>query len=377
MLRCSVSKSDLLVPLSLIQGVVDKKTIMSLLKNVYLRTEGRDLILEGTDLERSIRCRVTCDVKEEGGITVSAKQLFEIIKEFPSENIDLSEDDDMWLNIGGSENAKYKLGCVSPEDFPKFREIATDCSVTMDSNQLKRMIEKTIYAASSNDNDQFGLSGMLIELINSDEGSTIRSVCTNGHRLSLLDQSVDSQGIDQFTMLIPKKSAMEIRRVAETLEGEFLFGIDDKYAFMVNDGTQLIIRLMENNYPDYRRIIPESRESHVILEKHSFYNALKRITIVTSDGLDTRGVTAQFSDGFVQLKPLQKETGDAMERVPVDMKVEEDIFLAFNVRYMMEAIAVMESDKVNFSYSSSNAPCFLWGEEDPGYLAFIMPLKIN
>lgn len=376
MLRCSISKEDLLTPLSLVQGVVDKKTIMSLLKNVYLRTDGDLLILEGTDLERSMRCKIECGVQEEGGVTVSAKQLFEIIREFPSDTIELWEDGDNWLNIEGAENARYKLGCISPEDFPKFRDLSTSNAVTMNGAQLKDMVEKTVYAASINDNDQFGLSGMLVELVKTASGTTLRSVCTNGHRLSLLDQEVEGEA-EELSMLIPKKSALEIRRVAEALDGDFVFGKDDKYCFLVNGGTELLIRLMESNFPDYRRIIPDYRKAHAVIPKASFYHALKRVTIVTAEGLDTRGVTARFSEGHLEIQPLQKESGDAMERIPVELDSEEEIYLAFNARYMMEAIGVMDSDQVMFSYSGSNAPCFMWGEDDPGYLAFIMPLRLD
>ncbi len=383
MLRCSMSKREIIQPLALIQGVVDKKTVMSLLKNVYLRADGQSgLIMEGTDLERSLRCRLQCDVQEQGEILVDAKQLYEIIKEFPSDNITLWEDEDKWLHIEGAESASYKLGGLEATDFPRFMELPDGEGLTLDSSLITKMVEKTIYASATSDGeDRYGFTSMLVEFISGEEtgeGDLIRSVCTNGHRLALFDQPLDQPPGSSWSLLLPRKSAMEMRRVAEASDGSFTLKREDKFCFLSNDELTLIVRLTTDaEFPKYKLILPQEKEPQAIIDRIALYNALKRVTIVTADGIDTRGVIATLSSRGMELEPIQKERGDAKEIIPIDLLVEEEIQLAFNARYMMEALNVMTSAEIRFSYPNLNAPCFIWGEEDPGYLAFIMPLKID
>lgn len=382
MLRCFTSKKELVSPLTLIQGVVDKKTVMSLLKNVYLRTDATGLVLEGTDLERSIRCTLPCEVKEEGDLLVDAKQLYEIVKEFPSDEIQLWEDEKKWLHIEGAERARYELGGVDATDFPRFMELPGGDEVELEGEVIARMVEKTIYASAStiSGEDRYGFSSMLVEFLEDMEGdgTVIRSVCTNGHRLALLDQRLEGKEPLPYSVLIPRKNALEMRRIAEAVDGEFIFKADDKFCYMASHQLTLIVRLTTKaDFPQYKLILPQEKAPHAVIPKEEFYNALKRVTIVTADGLDTRGVIATFSADSLALEPIQKERGNAREVIPVELRVDEEMRLAFNARYMMEALAVMESGDVMFSYPNVNAPCFLWGEEDPGYLAFIMPLKIE
>jgi len=161
MLKFSVKKNDFLNPLSKIQTIIDKKTSMTIINNVLIYTDENYLFVEATDLEISYKSKIPCSVTEQGAITINARKFYEIVKEFPSEEIFFEEYKDTWLKIGADEKAEYKIGGIAPDDFPKFRNISRENAVDLESSIIREMIEKTIFS-SSYDDRKYSLSGIYL-----------------------------------------------------------------------------------------------------------------------------------------------------------------------------------------------------------------------
>ncbi len=384
MLHVLVDKDKIAGPLQKVQSIVDKKTIMNIINNVYIYTDDENLFIEATDLEISYRSKIPCDIKEQGAVTVNSRQLFEIVKDFPSPVIEFKEDSNCWVTIGAGEKAEYKIGGLPPDDFPKFRSVNSDNYTDIESETLKALIDKTIFSASF-DEKKFALSGIFLQQISPDSKDhytesdenvpRLRMVSSDGHRLSLMEAEIPADHLDITKgVILPKKGAQEIKRIIEDNEVARL-GIDDKFCFVTSGHDQLVIRLIDGTFPDYRVIIPETRERFLTFKRQTVYNALKRISVLCSDTM-FRGVKASITVNAMEIESLDKNLGEAREIVEVSYEG-EPFEMAFNAKYMMEALSVMDSDDVILIANNAESPCLLTGEKDKGFLGLIMPMSLD
>ena len=374
MLKFSVKKTDFLNPLSNIQTIVDKKTTMTIINNVFIYTDENHIFIEATDLEISYKSKIPCSVIDQGAITINARKFYEIVKEFPSEEIFFEEYKNTWLKIGADEKAEYKIAGLAPDDFPRFRHISSENIIDLEASIIKEMIEKTIFS-SSYDDRKYSLSGIYFEEEHDEEGKTqIRMVSSDGHRLSLMEKYIPEKGLGLAQgVIIPRKGAQEIRKIIEGHE-RLLWGIDNNFCFVTCGNDHLVIRLVEGKFPDYRDIIPKNKERYLTFDRLEVFNVLKRISILSSD-TTFRGVKGSVTPELIEIESLYKEIGEAKETIDIDYHG-EPFEIAFNAKYLMDALSVMDSDRVELTVNDPESPCLLRGNEDIGFLGLIMPMNL-
>jgi DNA polymerase-3 subunit beta len=374
MLKFSVKKEDFLNPLSNIQTIVDKKTTMAIINNVFIYTDEDHLFIEATDLEISYKSKIPCSVIDQGSITINARKFYEIVKEFPSEKIFFEEDKNIWIKIGAGEKAEYKIGGLPPDDFPRFRHVSSENAIDLEVSIIKEMIEKTIFSASYDDR-KYSLSGIYFEEEHAEEGkSQIRMVSSDGHRLSLMEKYIPERGLGlKQGVIIPRKGAQEIRKIIEGHE-RMVWGIDNNFCFVMCGNDHLVIRLVDGKFPDYYDIIPKSKDRYLSFDRLEVFNALKRISIFSSD-TTFRGVKASVTPKLIEIESLYKEIGEAKEIIDIDYHG-EPFEIAFNAKYLMDALFVMDSDRVELTINNPESPCLLRGNKDIGFLGLIMPMNL-
>ncbi len=380
MLHVLIDKTRIVGPLQKVQSIVDKKTIMNIINNVFIYTDDENLYIEATDLEISYRSRISCEIKDQGAITVNSKQLYEIVREFPSDVIELRENENCWVTIGAGAKAEYRIGGLAPDDFPKFRHITSENYADIKSKQLRALIDKTIYA-SSFDEKKYALSGIYMQQLETDQESgsadvsILRMVSSDGHRLSLMETEIEAPALKlDDGVIIPRKGANEIRKVIEDNDSARI-GIDENFCFVLSGEDQLIIRLIDGKFPDYSVIIPKTRERFLSFQKEHVFNALKRISILCSDSM-FRGVKASVGTNSMEIESLDKNLGEAREIVDIEYEG-EPFEMAFNAKYMMDCLAVMDSPRIVLTTNSPDLPCLLTGEQDKGFLGLIMPMSLE
>jgi DNA polymerase-3 subunit beta len=374
MLKFSAKKKNFLNPLSNIQTIVDKKTTMTIINNVFIYTEENNLFIEATDLEISYKSKIPCSIVEQGAITINARKFYEIVKEFPSEKISFEEDENTWLKIGSGEKAEYKIGGLSPDNFPRFKHVSSENIIDLEVSIIKEMIEKTIFS-SSYDDRKYSLSGIYFEEEHDQGGkSKIRMVSSDGHRLSMVEKYIPEKGLGlESGVIIPRKGAQEIRRIIEGHKRMF-WGIDNNFCFVTCDDDNLVIRMIDGKFPDYRNIIPKAKDRYLNFDRLEMFNALKRISILSSD-TTFRGVKASIKPELIEIESIYKEIGEAKEIIDIDYNG-ESFEIALNAKYLMDALFVMDSERVELTVNNTESPCLLRGNEDIGFLALIMPMNL-
>jgi DNA polymerase-3 subunit beta len=153
-----------------------------------------------------------------------------------------------------------------------------------------------------------------------------------------------------------------------------VWGIDNNFCFVMCGNDHLVIRLVDGKFPDYYDIIPKSKDRYLSFDRLEVFNALKRISIFSSD-TTFRGVKASVTPKLIEIESLYKEIGEAKEIIDIDYHG-EPFEIAFNAKYLMDALFVMDSDRVELTINNPESPCLLRGNKDIGFLGLIMPMNL-
>lgn len=371
-----IDKAVFLKALQRVQGIVEKRNTMPILSNVALEAKDGGLTLIATDLEVFIKDSVKASVSQEGAVTVSARKLFEIVKELQDEKVDFSANKESKVTIKGGK-AKFNIMGLGAADYPAFPSIEITHFKTIDKDILKEMIDKTSFAVST-DETRYNINGFLFET----EGPTLRLVTTDGHRLALIEKkdekSFGASGKDGKTaVLLPRKGVMEFRKLLDEAGGEnaqaISLAMTQKNAVMKNGDTVINIRLLEGEFPDYKKVIPKDNDRTAVAGKEELLSSLKRVSILSTDKI--KGVKFKFAKKKLELSCSSPDVGDATEEIDIEYDGDE-IETAFNARYIIDMMESVEDQRIKIELKDHLNPGVLRPEAQSGYTYVIMPMRL-
>jgi DNA polymerase-3 subunit beta len=375
-LSINVSKEDFLPALNSLQSITGKKGTMAVLANVLIQSQDNFVELIATDLEVGIKKNVAAEVMKPGSITLPAKILFEIVRESGSDSIKLEERDKNWARIKAGSSV-YNLAGTSSEEFPDFPEYDEETLVSLPCEVIKELIEKTIFSVAQERESNYTLTGILLEKeANEENKSFLRMVSSDGHRLSImkkeLDKECDDISIEKNT-LIPKKGVSEIKKIIEG-QKNFSIGSDKKQLVIKTKNSLMIVRLMNGEFPDYRSIVNVIEKNNFIeIERIGFLESLKRTNLFTEDTFNA--IQLSIDDNKLILSSHNMDYGNAKDEMEIKY-TGEALELGFNCRYFIDTLQVMRSDMIKAYVNSDQSPCLIEGDDDPGFISIIMPMKI-
>jgi len=371
-MQFSISKNIFLSGLTKIQGIVEKRHTIPILANVLIEAKNNEIIITATDLEVGLKSKYEAKIIEEGKITVSAKKLFEIIKELPDKEINFLSKNNFWVEIKCYKSV-FNLVGLSPEEFPKFPDYETNTN-TINKNSLSEMIDKTLFSVS-NDETKFNLTGIFIKSEKIDNVNNLVFVSTDGHRLSLIQREIDEDldGKYKDGFILPKKGIIEIKKLLENIEDEVVIGLSDNNFTINNKNTTLIMRMVDGDFPDYKRVIPEKGSNVAIINKDLFLHALKRISILSSE--KSKGIKINLKNDLLILSSSNPDLGDAKEEIDITYGGDE-ISIGFNAKYIIDILQVIKTENIVFNLKDNISPGRISPEGDENHLSVIMPMRL-
>lgn len=368
-MKFNINKDTFVKGLSRVQGIIEKKHTIPILANVLIESINNNIIITATDLEVGIKSRYSANTINNGKITVSGKKLFEIVKELPDKEIQFTSKNNFWVEITCGKSI-FNLVGLSPEEFPKFPEITNKIN-KIKTNTLTEMIDKTIFSVS-NDETKFNLTGIFIK---SENKNNISFVSTDGHRLSKIERNIEHSLEERFAegFILPKKGINEIRKFIENTSDVVEIGISDNNFSLSNDSTTLIMRMVDGDFPDYKRVIPDKGNNSALIRKDIFLHSLKRISILSSE--KSKGVKINLSKDCLTLSSSNPELGDAKEEIDV-IYSGDDISIGFNAKYIIDILQAIEKENISLILKDNISPGLIQPENDEDYLAVIMPMRL-
>jgi len=372
----TIHKKDLSRALSLIQSISGRKTTLPILTHALLEVRNRFLYLTGTDLEIGIREEVPAVVQEEGKASVSAKKIYEIIRELPEEEIHIEKKENHWITIQCGKSV-FNLAGLDPEEFPVLPTHEEQYFTKLATRILLEMIEKTAYAASTEES-RYHLNGVLFTIQKGKTMAGLRMVATDGHRLSLIDREGQPIRGMEKGIIIPKKGVVEIKKVmAEKNQEEWVeIYFDPTHGFLKIGTSLMVIRLIDGEFPEYEQVIPKGNDKKMTLDKEKVYGCLRRVsTMATERG---EGVKFSIRSHVAEFASCHQDFGDAREEL--DMSYEgPSLEIGFNSRYLMEALHVIDTEEVTIELRDEGSPGIIKPvslKEVCDQLCIVMPMRI-
>ena len=368
-----IKKTDILDVLSKIQGLTGRKSNLAITTNVLITTTDSGILLVATDLETGLKGQYPAVVDDHGTIAINAKKFFEIVRDFPSNDVDVIELEKHWIKIG-NESVEYNIVGMNPEDFPEIPEIEDIEFINIESSVFKKMIDQTVFITGASDEKRAHIVGIYFEVFLDENRNYIRLVSTDGNRLSKSDCVFDKDISlpPQSGILVPKKGMNEVAKFIDA-GGTLQIGFKDSNFIIKKAKETIIIRLLEGDFPEYGEIIKKG-ESHTIrMDKQLFLMMLKRMSILSSE--DYKGVIFSFKDNKLFITTTNPDIGESKEEMTIEFQG-DPIEVAFNPKFFIETLSVIDSEKVVIYIVDKEKPCFIEGENDDAFLSVIMPMRI-
>jgi DNA polymerase-3 subunit beta len=367
-MKLKIQKEAIQDALQSIQGIVDKKTTMPILSHFLLKV-GKTASLMATDLDIALKGPLTAEILEKGGLCIPARKLFEIAREVEGEIL-LESQDNNWIRVTSGKST-FKLMGLPEEDFPALPELAGSEEITLKADVLKDMIDKTIYATGESDT-RYTLNGLLMHFIPKKKNIELKMVGTDGHRLSVIATSIEGALSEEKKLILPKKAAMEMKKLIEGQSGSVTVSIGKNHIFFNTDDVLLTSRLIEGTYPAYEQVIPKNNEKKVEVDKVAFHKALRRTSIMSRER--TNAVRLDLEDGKITLISMNPDIGEAREEIAATYKGEQ-MTIGYNARYMLDILHAMEGETVVLELQEPLSPTLLVSPDNKDYNCVVMPMR--
>jgi DNA polymerase-3 subunit beta len=368
-----INRNDLLEPLSQLQGLTGRKTSLAITTTVLIRADENGIRLSATDLETGFEGFYPAQVESGGVVAINARKLFEIVRDFPSQGVQVEEAEHHWVEIG-NDTVLYHIVGLNPDDFPDIPRLEDVEMFVMEAGMLKKMIERTVFISGASDDKRPHILGNYLEIIDAQDETVLRMVSTDGGRLAKMDYRFGGRIEPPFEggLLIPKKGLYETTKFLKN-EGDVQLGIKNNHVIVKKEKETLIIRLLEGEFPEYADIIVKDKDNDILMDRQPFLMMLRRMSILSSDNY--RAVMFHFQEGKLTIESTNPEIGESKESMAVDFK-REGIHLAFNPRFFTESLNVLEEEKVRVNIGDEKKPCIIEGESADGYISAIMPMRV-
>jgi DNA polymerase III subunit beta len=374
-LNCTIAKNDFLEGLNSLQNITNKKATLAILSNVLIKGTNEGLILTGTDLEVGMKLFVPAEVKEVGELTLPSKKIFEIVRESGSDLITIEETEKSWVVIKTGLST-YNLAGIASDEFPEFPDYEEETFVSFESHVFTDLIDKVIYSIANEQENIYSLTSVLFEKEKRDDNSYLKMISSDGHRLSIMEKDVagdiDSLELQDIT-LIPKKGIQELKKFCEYRDN-IEISFEEKQLVVRDAEAVMVIRLKHGEFPKYKSIIETIQlDNFLEISRIPFLESLKRINLFTEDIFHT--IQLKIDSEKIVLSSQNADLGNAKDEQAITYSG-EDITVGFNCRYFIDALQVMECEKVRAYINSDTSPCLLMSEEDEGFQSIIMPMQL-
>jgi len=366
-----VSSSALLKQLQQISGVINANTVLPILEDFLFEIDKNKLTVVATDLETVMKIHVEIEAKDTGKVCIPAKILMDSLKNIAEQPLTFNIDKNYGVEIT-SDNGKYKVMGENPENFPREPQADDASSFKMSSTGLVTAINKTIFAVS-NDDLRPAMTGVYFEL--DKKGATF--VATDAHRLVRYTRNdVNCPKKDSF--IVPKKPLTLLKGALPDNEDELTISYNGSHLFVTHGGTELVCRLIDARFPDYKVVIPADNPYKMTIGKQDFQNALRRVSVFSNKS--TNQIALSISGSELQLSGQDVDfSNEGNERMSCHYDG-ENLQIAFNAKFLIEMLNGADTNEVVLELSTPTKAGIIKPIEQADseeLLMLVMPLMLN
>ncbi len=365
-MKVSATREHLLEALQSVIGVVERRQTMPILSNVLLSARDNRLRITGTDLEVELVAAAEVTVQQAGDVTVPGRKLLDIVRNIPDKaQVTLSRENDKVLVRGG--RSRFSLSSLPASEFPLIEDINAQYSLELRAQDFRRLIDKTHFAMAQQD-VRYYLNGTLLET----DGKALRAVATDGHRLSWCEVALSGKSRETHQIILPRKGVLELQRLLDG-EGDIEVAIGSNHIRIQIGEVRFTSKLIDGKFPEYGRVIPASPPRIMSAPKDAMRAALQRTAILSNEKY--RGVRLTFAPSLLTVQAHNPEQEEAEDQLEVGFAGDE-LEIGFNVSYLLDALAAIETETVEVGLTDANSSCLIRAPGDTTVKYVVMPMRL-
>lgn len=365
-MKFNIQQSDLNTRISIAQKAISNRTSIQILDSIVFTAKGDELILTSTDLELSIETRVKCEIIEEGSVAIKSNLIGNIIRKMPENIISITAQNDN-VNIK-CQNSVLDIPCQSSEEYPNIAIADDEASLTIKNEDLTNAIKQTSFATLLNDDTRLALQGILFE-VNNDE---IKFVALDGYRMAIKKIKNNSKNVN-FSNIVPRRAFTELIRIIDNQSTDIVV-IEGHIAF-INGNTKMYSRLIDKKYLDYKRIINRDYSTNIIVNRDDLISSLERASLIITSS-NPNLTKFEFNNGVLNITS-NSSIGNVDERLNTEQEG-ENLTIAFNTRYLLDGLKVIEDDQVILKLRDSLSPMTIYPiNHVDEYLYLVLPIRLG
>ncbi len=370
-MKFTVNRDIMLKAIGIADSVISSKNINTILSNCLFKIEKDSIQIIATDNEIGVRTKIDAQSDSAFSFTVNSKKLSSIMKELPDDEIIIEVDDSMMINLK-SKNVKgnYILYGTSSEEYPELPDIKIDNSIDIEQSVLREMIKKVIYAAATDTIKPVFNSIYIV----SEKPGTLTAIATDSRRLCMITRNIQSESIVGEGIILPLKTVNEVFRLLGN-SGICRLSFDSNQCYFRINETEIISRIVDGQFPNYKQIIPKEYSHKVIIETGRILDSVKRAMIFTREPANK--IVMTIDKDTLLIEANTPELGKAEEEVPVESESREKIFLGINSQFLLDTIKQIDSFSFICGITGQMSPVTIIPEDDKNYISVIMPIQIK
>ncbi|MEQ1914772.1 MAG: DNA polymerase III subunit beta [Sideroxydans sp.] len=364
-----ISRNDLLTPLQAVVGIVERKQPLPILSNVLLKKNSEGVRFITTDLEIQIEAQLKTELQSSDGlesITISAKKLQEILRAIPDES-SISLDNQENKLLVKANKSRFSLQTLPAQDFPNLSEqLSGSVSIEIEQGKLKRLLGSVQHAMAQQD-IRYYLNGVLLVI----EGSSIKLIATDGHRLAYIAEALPTEHTKK-EVILSRKTVSELLKLLVDCTDIVKLELAEKQVRATFANIVLTSKVIDGKFPDYTRVIP-NHTNNLILNRVVILQALQRAAILSNEKF--RGVRLLLTEKNLQIISSNSEQEEAQEDIETNYQGGA-LDIGFNVNYLLEGINNINSEQITLSFGDQNSSLLITIPEKSDYKYVVMPMRI-
>jgi DNA polymerase-3 subunit beta len=367
-MKFTCEKNVLLKEIAIAQEIIASRNAISILSNIYLEAKDDSLVIKATDIKINFETRVPVTVMEEGSATVFGDKFLGILSSIPDGEFEFDQNDTKIIIKPFLKKMKFQLKSTASDKFPEFPASGQADFFELPVKDFKDMILQTVFAVSD-DETRYFMNGVFFEK----HDEKIVMVATDGRRLAYIEKEINA-GIKDFSGVIVPPKILNIITKRAGDEGLVAISITDKTIFIKFGSYELSSVLIEGQFPNYQRVIPENQLYSFSVDRSEMMDALKRVSLLVEQ--KSRRVYLGVSPGKMSVSSEESDIGSAEEEIPCKYDGEE-ISIALNYRYIEEPLKAMTADELCVHFTEPNKVITIKPLPEEDYFHILMPMQLD
>lgn len=374
-MKLKIKRELLLENLNKVSKAISTKNLIPSLSGIKfdLTKEGLTLTASNNDLtiQKFIEIKdENMNVQEEGIIIIQGKEILDIVRVIPEEEINIEVIDELKVLIyTDDEKIKYDLNVINKSEYPNVNLEKSDNYITINSEELLNIVKETAFATST-DESRPVLTGINFKI----NGDLLECSATDSYRLAKKEIRLNKPVEEIYNIIIPGKNIIEFSKIIDDKEGEIKLHVFNNKILFEENNLLFQSRLINGNYPNTSKLIPEDSVLKIKAKLSQLYNVIGQASILTTDK-EKNIVSLSTNGDLLIVKSVSNEKGKAEMKMNIEKNNNEDITIAFSAKYMMEALNALNTDIIEMSFIGEVKPITIKNTTEDGLIQLVVPIR--